>query len=76
MMNWKLVFVICLFFVAWSLVIPVQAGVGSSSGADFLRLGGGARPLGLGEAFVGQADDASAIFYNPAGLAQLNSPRS
>jgi len=74
MMNWKLVFVICLFFVAWSLVIPAQAGVGSSSGVDFLRLGGGARPLGLGEAFVGQADDASAIFYNPAGLAQLNFP--
>jgi ligand-binding sensor domain-containing protein len=30
----------------------------------------GARATGLGEAFVGLADDASATFYNPAGLGQ------
>src|ERR1035438_4359894 len=30
-----------------------------------------ARATGQGEAFVAQADDASAIFYNPAGLTQL-----
>ena len=29
----------------------------------------GARPVGLGLAFVGVADDANAIVYNPAGLA-------
>lgn len=32
----------------------------------------GARATGQGEAFVAQADDASAIYYNPAGLAQLD----
>ncbi len=31
----------------------------------------GARATGQGEAFVAQADDASAIYYNPAGLTQL-----
>lgn len=31
----------------------------------------GCRALGLGAAFVGVADDPSAIFYNPAGLALL-----
>lgn len=30
-----------------------------------------ARATGQGEAFVAQADDASAIFYNPAGLTQI-----
>ena len=30
-----------------------------------------ARATGQGEAFVAQADDASAIYYNPAGLTQL-----
>ena len=31
----------------------------------------GARATGQGEAFVAQADDASAIYYNPGGLTQL-----
>jgi long-chain fatty acid transport protein len=31
-----------------------------------------ARATGQGEAFVAQADDASAIYYNPAGLTQLH----
>lgn len=36
-----------------------------------LRFGVGGRASGMGEAFVGLADDAEAIFYNPAGLSQL-----
>ncbi len=31
-----------------------------------------ARATGQGEAFVAQADDASAVYYNPAGLTQLH----
>jgi hypothetical protein len=31
----------------------------------------GARPLAMGAAFSGLADDANAVFWNPAGLAQL-----
>ncbi|MCP4634644.1 MAG: conjugal transfer protein TraF [candidate division Zixibacteria bacterium] len=31
-----------------------------------------ARARGMGNAFVGLADDATAIFYNPAGLSQLS----
>ncbi|GBU22564.1 hypothetical protein R80B4_02474 [Fibrobacteres bacterium R8-0-B4] len=30
----------------------------------------GARPTAMGEAFTGLANDANAIFYNPAGLGQ------
>jgi hypothetical protein len=32
------------------------------------------RALGMGNAFVGLSDDYSGIYYNPAGLAHLNSP--
>lgn len=49
--------------------------VGTSQAAkyagEFLSLGVGARPLGMGGAFVAVADDASATYWNPAGLAQL-----
>jgi len=35
---------------------------------EFLRYGVGSRALGMGRAFVSVADDASAIYWNPAGL--------
>jgi len=38
------------------------------------NLGYGARATGMG-AFIGLADDPSAIFYNPAGIAQLERPQ-
>lgn len=39
---------------------------------EFLNWGAGARSLGMGKAFTGLADDPSAIYYNPAGLAIQN----
>ena len=41
--------------------------VGSTS-AQFLKMGVGARSMGMGGSFVGLANDASALFWNPAGL--------
>ncbi|MFH1259310.1 MAG: PorV/PorQ family protein [Elusimicrobiota bacterium] len=43
---------------------------GGQAGA-FLSWGAGARSLGMGRAFVALADDASAPYWNPAGLTQL-----
>jgi hypothetical protein len=40
-------------------------------GAAFLKIGLGARAAGMGGAFTAVADDGSAIYWNPAGLAQL-----
>lgn len=42
---------------------------------DSTTIGGGARPLGMGRAFVGVADDADAPFINPAGIAGIRSPQ-
>lgn len=47
-----------------SLQVPIQF--------DFLSPG--ARSLGLGSAFVGLADDATAAWVNPAGLLELSKP--
>jgi hypothetical protein len=41
--------------------------------AEFLKIGVGARALGMGGAFVSIADDASATYWNPAGIVQLQS---
>lgn len=41
-------------------------------GAQFLKLPVGARGTAMGWAFTSIADDASAVFWNPAGLARLS----
>lgn len=47
-----------------------QAKVGTA-GAQFLEIGVSARAIGMGEAFLGVSDDASALYYNPGGLSLL-----
>ncbi|HXC63883.1 MAG TPA: UPF0164 family protein, partial [bacterium] len=43
-----------------------------TSGADFLKIGMGARPAAMGGAYGAVADDADATRWNPAGLALLD----
>jgi hypothetical protein len=42
------------------------------TGLNFLDIGVGARASAMGEAFIMVGNDANAIFYNPAGIAQLD----
>jgi hypothetical protein len=60
-----------IFLMVLSLLIgAVQQGYAVSEAAVlFLMISPGARASGMGEAFVATADDATAVFWNPAGLA-------
>lgn len=42
---------------------------GGETGVAALKIGAGARATAMGEAFVATADDASGLFWNPAGTA-------
>lgn len=44
---------------------------GAGQAAAYLKMGVGARALGMGSAFTAVADDSTAAFWNPAGLAKL-----
>jgi len=60
------IFIILLFFRLISL-----CSAAGTSGAIVLKQTSGARPLGMGEAFVALADDVNALNFNPAGLVQI-----
>ncbi|MCG3203458.1 MAG: hypothetical protein KCHDKBKB_00125 [Elusimicrobia bacterium] len=51
----------------------IAAGKGTSGG-QFLRIGAGARGPGMAGALAPIVDDATAIYYNPAGLARVERP--
>jgi hypothetical protein len=42
---------------------------------NFLKIPIGARPIAMGGAFTGVADDETSLFYNPAGIASLQGRR-
>lgn len=55
------------FIIVLTTASVVEAGV-------FEHLGGGVRAAGMGNAMVAVVDDASAVYWNPAGLTQLKRP--
>lgn len=50
-----------------------NSGSRGTTTANFLKLGVGARAVGMGEAYAAAADDASALYWNPAGLTRIQS---
>ncbi|GAB4269115.1 MAG: hypothetical protein Kow0029_04960 [Candidatus Rifleibacteriota bacterium] len=61
-----------LFLVALSVGTMNTAFAESAGRAGaYLKMGVGARALGMGSAFTALADDSTAAFWNPAGLARL-----
>ena len=49
----------------------LYAGGPGSTGAVELKIPVGPRAIAMGQAFVAVADDANAVYWNPAGLNQL-----
>lgn len=77
----KIINLVCVFAAVLSASVMAQekdqtsskfvtdvAGVGTCA-ATFLEIGAGARAMAMGGAYVAQANDASALYWNPAGIA-------
>lgn len=71
MNNRTILFTISYILIFAAILVGQTSKVGTS-GAQFLKIGVGARAVAMGEAGVSCANDASAIFWNPAGLTQTS----
>lgn len=63
-----LLLLLCLPAVALAI-----SGKGTTAAA-FLKISVGPRAVAMGEAYAGVADEVNAVYWNPAGLAQLRAP--
>lgn len=68
--QWAVVLVTGLVFVVSLATVAVAE---APHALPFLRTGVGARAAGMGNAFVAVASDATAGFFNPAGLTRISS---
>src|SRR5258705_7614439 len=61
---------VALVLTAQPMGLIWASGEGTT-GADVLKIGVGARAIAMGEAYAAQADDLSALYWNPGGLALM-----
>jgi len=59
--------------ICLALLFSPSASHGAKYAGEFMALGGGARAMGMGGAFIAVANDATTTFWNPAGLVDVSS---
>lgn len=69
----RLLAILLVFFAnVHAQILPELGGQRAGTAvAQFLKIGVGGRAVGMGESFVAVANDASALYWNPAGIAQF-----
>ncbi len=70
-MNLKRMSALLVTSLSMQAVGSAWASGPGTTGAEVLKIGVGARAIGMGEAYVAQADDVSSLYWNPAGLALM-----
>ncbi len=67
-----------ILIIAFFMILSITANAdefskSGSVGAQFLKIGVGARYHGMGEASVASVNDVYALYWNPAGMTNINS---
>jgi len=66
-----------LAIVVMIIFLPIESYCGGFSkvgtaAAQFLKISAGARPMAMGETFVAVANDVSTLYWNPAGMTNID----
>lgn len=67
----KILIITLLVFIMTTWAFAQNVSKVGTTAAPFLNVGIGARAIGMGGAFVSLANDASALFWNPGGIALI-----
>lgn len=70
----KILYISLCFFIMLALTSSAVAQFDNqgTSAATFLKIGIGARAQGMGSAYVSQANDITSLYWNPAGISQID----
>ncbi|MFA6455353.1 MAG: hypothetical protein WCW40_00925, partial [Bacteroidota bacterium] len=60
-----------IFFIAAHTLLRAQFDNVGTSAMNFLKIGVGARGIAMGSSQVASVNDATALYWNPAGMANL-----
>ena len=77
-MKKKHIYLLFSIYLFTNLVIT-NSGFAKKPGTtacNFLKIGVGARPIGMGGAFAGVADDINTIYWNPGGLGNIKTAQA
>lgn len=69
--NLILIFLVFLQTIIYSQAFVSDVSKKGTTAASFLSIGQGTKAISMGSAFVALADDQSAIYWNPAGVAEI-----
>lgn len=64
-------FILIMILFLPSIILAGSFSKVGTAAAQFLKIGVGARSMGMGGSFTAVANDVSAIYWNPAGIANL-----
>ncbi len=76
MSRFRTIILLCCSFLSASavraqLMPTLGAQRAGTAGVEFLKIGVGGRASAMGESFVAIANDATALYWNPAGISQF-----